>query len=91
MTNYFEKLRKLYFQISSGHAATIPPIPEMLKTMEVRQSPGDDQPVAIIPMAELIDEFTDGYLKQTTTFGRTEYLFAKDVSCIERFELFDYN
>ena len=79
---------KLYSQISSGHAATIPPIPAMLKTMEVTQKVDEEHSGATIPMLNLIDEFTDGYLKQTTTFGRTEYLFAKDVSCIERFELF---
>ena len=61
----------------------------MLKTMEVRQRTDNDHPEATIPMVELIDDFTDGYLKQTTTFGRTEYLFAKDVGCIERSELFE--
>ena len=60
----------------------------MLKTMELTQQTDDDHSRAITPMVELIDEFADGFMKHTTTFGRTEYLFAKDASCIERFGVF---
>ena len=70
--------------MTSRHAAVIPPIPEMLKTMEVKEMIIEECPGAITPLFDVIDNFRDGYIKQDLPFGRTEYLFADDVDTIKR-------
>ena len=72
-------------QVTSRHASVIPPIPDMLKTMEVKQLSDGEDSGAIIPLFDRITEFEDGCVKQTMSFGRTEYVFAEDINVIERY------
>ena len=66
------------------HASIIPPIPELLKNMEVKEMTNDQCPGTSIPLFDDVTSFSDGYIKKNLAFGRTEYMFVDDMNVIER-------
>ena len=71
-------------QVTVRHASIIPPIPELLKNMEVKETTNDQCQGANIPLFDNATSFSDGYIKKDLAFGRIEYVFVDDMNVLER-------
>lgn len=77
--------------MSSCHGATVNPIPEMLRQLEVVVpdpcSSGDGMtPKPTIPLADRLEDFADHHICVDHPHARREFVFAKDVGVLQRYQ-----
>ncbi|KAK7508526.1 hypothetical protein BaRGS_00000092 [Batillaria attramentaria] len=79
-----------HIEMSGCHGTVSNPVPQMLQQMQVlpdgTQCSRDSQSLACIPLADRADELDDSFICMDHPRGHREYVFAKDLMVLKRFQ-----